>query len=90
MRRMIGQVQAHESAYFEGPQYFFRDPAFPLFEARDSGFSLFNARDSGFSLFETRDLRLYECAGGGMPKITLRITGVPEILGRDHGIEERY
>ena len=25
-----------------------------------------------------------------MPKITLRITGVPEILGRDHGIEEPY
>ena len=25
-----------------------------------------------------------------MPKITLRITGVPQILGRDHGIEERY
>ena len=77
---MIGQVQAQESAYFEGPQYFFRDPAFPLLEARDSGFSLFNALD----------LRLNECAGGGMPKITLRITGVPEILGRDHGIEERY
>ena len=37
-----------------------------------------------------RDLRLNECAGGGMPKITLRITGVPEILGQDHGIEERY
>ena len=25
-----------------------------------------------------------------MPKITLRITGLHEILGRDHGIEEPY
>ena len=25
-----------------------------------------------------------------MPKITLGITGLPEILGRDHGIEEHY
>ena len=67
-----------------------RDSGFSLFEARDSGFSLFETRDSGVSFFETRDLRLNKCAGGGMPKITLRITGVPEILGRDHGIEERY
>ena len=25
-----------------------------------------------------------------MPKITLGITGVPESLGRDYGLEERY
>lgn len=30
------------------------------------------------------------CAGGGIPKITLGITGILEISGRDHGIEEAY
>ena len=30
------------------------------------------------------------CLGAGMPKITLGIAGVPKILGRDYGIEERY
>ena len=29
-------------------------------------------------------------AEGGMPKITLGITGLLEILGRDYGIEEPY
>ena len=28
--------------------------------------------------------------GGEMPKITIGITGLLEILGRDYGIEERY
>ena len=30
------------------------------------------------------------CLGGGMPNITLAITGLHEILGRDYGIEEPY
>ena len=30
------------------------------------------------------------CAGGGMPKLTLGITGLDEILGWDYGIEEPY
>ena len=30
------------------------------------------------------------CAGGGMPKIALGITGLLEILGQDYGIEEPY
>ena len=30
------------------------------------------------------------CARGGMPKVTLGITGLPEILGRDYGIEKPY
>jgi len=34
--------------------------------------------------------RLKVCTGGGMPKITLGITGLHEILGRDYGIEEPY
>ena len=33
-------------------------------------------------------LKIY--ARGGMPKITLGITGLHEILGRDYGIEEPY
>ena len=34
-----------------------------------------------------RDLGLKVCAGGGMPKITLGITGLHEVLGRDYGTE---
>ena len=30
------------------------------------------------------------CQGGGIPKTTLGITGLQEILGRDYGIEEPY
>ena len=37
-----------------------------------------------------RDLGLKVCAGGGMPKVTLGITGLPENLGRDYGIEKPY
>ena len=37
-----------------------------------------------------RVLGLKVCLGGGMPNITLRITGLHEILGRDYGIEEPY
>ena len=37
-----------------------------------------------------RDSGLKVCAGGGVPKITLGITGLPEILGRDYGIEKPY
>ena len=37
-----------------------------------------------------RDSGLKVCARGGMPKITLGITGLPETLGRDYGIEKPY
>ena len=37
-----------------------------------------------------RDSGLKVCAGGGMPKIILRITGLLEILGRDYGIKKLY
>ena len=37
-----------------------------------------------------RDSGLKLCAGGGMPKITLGITGSNEIAVRDYGIEEPY
>ena len=35
-----------------------------------------------------RDSGLKVCAGGGMPKVTLGITSLPEIWGRDYGIEK--
>ena len=37
-----------------------------------------------------RDLGLKVCTGGGRPKVTLGITGLPENLGRDYGIEKPY
>ena len=37
-----------------------------------------------------RDLGLKVCTGGGMPKITLRITGLHEVLGRDYGSEKPH
>ena len=37
-----------------------------------------------------RDSGLKVCAGSGMPKVTLGITGLPENLGRDYGIEKPY
>ena len=37
-----------------------------------------------------RDSGLNVCARGGMPKITIGITGLLQILGQDYGIEERY
>ena len=62
----------------ENPQLVFRDPEFPLFEARN--FKAKSGRDSGLTV----------SSEGGMPKITLGITGLHEILGRDYGIEEPY
>ena len=37
-----------------------------------------------------QDLGLKVYAGGGMPKVTLRIMGLPENLGRDYGKEKPY
>ena len=37
-----------------------------------------------------RDSGLKVCARGGMPKITLGITGLLEISGRDYEIEKPY
>ena len=60
----------------EGPQKVFQDPGFPLFEARDSGFQSKIGRSLGLKV----------CQEGEIPKITLGITGLHEILGRDYGI----
>ena len=43
-----------------------------------------------FTAKSGRDSGLKVCAGGGMPKITLRIKGLLEILGQDYGIEKPY
>ena len=56
----------------------------------------FGIRDSHYLKLGIRDLkeksgrvsRLKVCTGGGMPKITLGITGLHEILRRDFGVEE--
>ena len=55
---------------------------------------------SGFPLFEPRDLKLKRKIGARfliesmrrrwIPKITLGIAGLHQILGRDYGIEEPY
>ena len=43
-----------------------------------------------FKAKSERDLGLKVCAGGGMPKITLGITGLLEVLGRDYRSEKPY
>ena len=58
----------------------------------------FGIRDFHYLKLGIRDLkeksgrvsRLKVCTGGGMPKITLGITGLHEIWGRDYMIEEPY
>ena len=41
-----------------------------------------------FKATSDRDLGLKVCAGGGMLNITLEITGLHEVLGRDYGSEK--
>ena len=48
----------------------------------------FGTRD--FKAKSGRDSGLKVWAGGGMPKVTLGITGLPQILGGDYGIEKPY
>ena len=43
-----------------------------------------------FKAKQERDSGLKVWAGGGMPKITLGITGLHEILGRDNKTEEPH
>ena len=57
-----------------------------FFEMRDFPYLTLGIRD--FQAKSGRDSGLKVCAGGGMPKVTLGITGLPEILGRDYGIEK--
>ena len=59
-----------------------------FFGMRDFPYLRLGIRD--FKARSGRDRGLKVCAGGGMPKVTLGITGLPEILGRDYGIEKPY
>ena len=59
-----------------------------FFGMRDFPYLRLGIRD--FKGKSERDSRFKVCAGGGMPKVTLGITGLPEIWGRDHGIEKLY
>ena len=51
---------------FQGPQYVFRDPGFPLFEVRDSGFESKIGASFGIESMH----------GSGMPSITLGVKGL--------------
>ena len=42
-------------------------------------------RDPGFPLFKAGDSGSKVSMGGGMPQITIEITGLDENLGRDEG-----
>ena len=55
---------------------------------RDFPYLRLGIRD--FKAKSGRDSGLKVCAGGGMPKVTLGITGLPAILGRDYGIEKPH
>ena len=57
-------------------------------EMRDFPHLKLGIRD--FKVKSERDLGLKVCAGGGMPKITLGITRLQEVLGRDYGSEKPY
>ena len=59
-----------------------------FFEIRDFPYLKLGIRD--FKVKSGRDSGLKVYTRGGMPKITLGITGLHEILGRDYGIEEPY
>ena len=59
-----------------------------FFGIRDFPHLRFDIRD--YKAKSERDLGLKVCAGGGMPKIILGITGLHEVLGRDYGNEKPY
>ena len=59
-----------------------------FFGMRDFPYLRLGIRD--FKAISGRDSELKVCTGSGVPKITLRITGLPEILGRDYRIEKPY
>ena len=62
------------------PNRFSRIRDFPSLKLGIRDFTGKSGKDSGLKV----------CAGGGMPKIALGITGLLEILGRDYAIEEPY
>ena len=59
-----------------------------IFGIRDFPYLKLGIRDLKAKSGRDSGLKVY--ARGGMPKITLGITGLHEILGRDYGIEKPY
>ena len=59
-----------------------------IFGIRDFPYLKLGIRDLKAKSGRDSGLKVY--VRGGMPKITLRITGLHEVLGRDYGIEEPY
>ena len=57
---------------------------------RDPGFPYLNLRNRDLKAKSGRVFGLKVCLGGGMPKITLGITGLHEILGRDYRVGKPY
>ena len=64
--------------YSRVPNRFFGIREFPYLKLGIRDFKAKSRRDSGLKV----------CAGGGLPKITLGITGLHEVFGQDYGIEE--
>ena len=70
----------HARRHQRVPNRFFGTWDFPYLKLGIWDFKAKSGRDSGLKLRE----------GGGMPKMTLGIMGLDEILGRDYGTEEPY
>ena len=75
----------------EGPKLGFSGPGISLIWS--SGFGISLVLSSGFGIWKQNRgefgvLKVF--LGGGMPKISLGITGLHEIFGRDYGIEVSY
>ena len=67
-------------ALYKGPSGFFGIRDFPYLKRGIQDFKAKSGRDSGLKVR----------AGDGMPKTTLGITGLLEMLGRDYGIKEPH
>ena len=63
-------------------------PCVQVFRIRGRDFPDLKLGIRDFKENSARDSGLKVCLGGAMPKITVGITGLREILGRDYTIEE--
>ena len=57
---------------------------------RDPGFASLGGWGLGFKAKRGRDSGLKVCAGCGMPKITIGITGLSGNLNRDYGNGQKF
>ena len=72
------------------PRSFFGIRGFPYLKLGIRDFPYLKLGMRHFKAKSGRVTGLKVCLRGGIPKITLRITGLHEILGRDYRIEESY